>query len=58
MPGTEAEQLKDEIEARRVELDESNEDFVIVVSGLEPGEEVALRDPGLPPSDFSNLPEA
>ena len=47
-----------EFEARRVQLGESNEDFIIIRNGLEPGEQVALRDPALPPSDFSRPPDA
>ncbi len=45
-------------EARPVRLGASNEDFIIIEDGLEAGDEVALRDPALPPSDFSQPPGA
>jgi HlyD family secretion protein len=40
---------------REVVLGPSNQDFVVVEKGLEPGECVFLRDPGAPPSDFGSL---
>lgn len=40
------------VEARSVVIGPSNQDFVVIESGLRPGERVALRDPGAAPSDF------
>ncbi len=40
---------------REVVLGPSNQDFVVIERGLEPGERVYLRDPGAPPSDFGGL---
>jgi HlyD family secretion protein len=40
---------------REVVLGPSNQDFVVVEKGLGPGDRVALRDPGAPPSDFGSL---
>ena len=39
---------------REVLLGPSNADHVVVERGLRPGERVALRDPGAPPSDFGS----
>ncbi len=43
------------IRPREVVLGPSNEDFVVVESGLREGERVCLREPGTPPTDFSGL---
>jgi len=40
--------------AREVVLGPSNQDFVVVETGLRKGDRVALREPGAPPSDFSS----
>ena len=40
---------------QEVVLGPSNQDFVVIERGLEPGERVYLRDPGAPPSDFGGL---
>jgi HlyD family secretion protein len=40
---------------REVVLGASNQDFVVIESGLRRGERVALRDPEAPPSDFGGL---
>jgi HlyD family secretion protein len=40
---------------REVALGPSNQDRVVVESGLRPGERVCLRDPGAPASDFGAL---
>jgi HlyD family secretion protein len=40
---------------REVVLGPSNQDFVVIERGLDPGERVYLHDPGAPPSDFGGL---
>ncbi len=42
------------VEARSVVVGPSNQDFVVVESGLRRGERVALRDPAAAPSDFGS----
>jgi HlyD family secretion protein len=43
------------IRPREVVLGPSNEDFVVVESGLREGDRVCLREPGAPPTDFSGM---
>jgi HlyD family secretion protein len=42
-------------EAREVVLGPSNQDFVVIESGLRRGERVCLREPGAPASDFGSV---
>jgi HlyD family secretion protein len=43
------------LQAQDVVTGPSNQDFVVIETGLREGDRVALRDPGAPPTDFGSL---